>query len=209
MSYWLVGIIVYIFLALITFIPTLVAIVKGVPLYPGGVSFEEALGFSDEVRKRLIQHYSRMAGTLGFWKTQAQIYKGLHYYSLCWTIPSSVMIPFLAQAVSDDPYSKWFITIVSAFTAILLTFHRALKVDANYKAFRHGESEFYDLYRRMLDRPSTFGKTEEEQLSNYFDAVENVRKYIRNAETDNLPTIEQVKTQLDKDKTFPNYNELR
>jgi hypothetical protein len=55
----------------------------------------------------------------------------------------------------------------------------------------------------MLDRPATFGSTEDEQLSNYFDAVENVRKYVRNAEIDNLPTIEQVKTQLEKEKAFP------
>jgi hypothetical protein len=114
-----------------------------------------------------------------------------------------VSIPFLAQAMNGDPYSKWLLIVVSAYTAIVLTFHRALKVDSNYKAFRQGESEFYDLYRRMLDRPATFGSTEDEQLSNYFDAVENVRKYVRNAEIDNLPTIEQVKTQLEKEKAFP------
>jgi hypothetical protein len=82
---------------------------------------------------------------------------------------------------------------VSAYTAVLLAFHKALKVDANYKAFRQGESEFYDLYRRLMDRPLSFGLTEEEQLSNYFEAVESVRRLIRNAEIDNFPTLEQLR----------------
>jgi hypothetical protein len=86
--------------------------------------------------------------------------------------------------------------LFSAFTAILLAFHKALKVDANYKAFRQGESDFYDTYRRMLDRPETFGRTEERQLDVYFDTIENLRKFIRNAEIDNIPSLDQAKTQL-------------
>jgi hypothetical protein len=200
MSPWLIGILVYSVLSLSTLAPVLVKLVRGVRLHPGGTSFDEATGFSDDARKRLSQHYSRMQGTLGFWKKQAEIYRYLHYYCLCWTIPSSVIIPFLAQAITPEPESKWLITLVSAYTAILLTFHRALKVDSNYKAFRQGESEFYDLYRRMLDRATTFGANEQEQLQAYFDAVENLRKYVRNAEIDNLPTLEQVKEQLDREQ---------
>ena len=180
-----------------TFVPVLLAIFGKVHMHGGGSSFAESESFSDATRKMLEHHFSRIQGTLGFWKKQATIYKRLHYYILCWTIPSSVIIPFLAQAIkADDDYSKWLLTIVSANTAILLTFHKAFKVDANYKAFRHGESEFYDLYRRMLDRPKTFGDDESQQIENYFNSVENVRKYIRNSETDNLPTIEQVKNQM-------------
>jgi hypothetical protein len=53
----------------------------------------------------------------------------------------------------------------------------------------------------MLDRPNTFGASEDEQLEKYFDAVENLRKYIRNAEVDNLPTIEDVKIQVDQEQS--------
>lgn len=203
-SNWVLGIVGYGLLAILTLLPVIVAIIRGVKLHPGGSSFEESKLFSDEARLQLAQNFSRMQGTLGFWKKQAAIFRRFHFYSLCWTIPSSVMIPFLAQAISADPYSKWFVTIVSGYTAILLAFHRAFKVDNNFKAFRQGESEFYDLYRRMLDRPQTFGGTEEEQLAKYFDAVENLRKYIRNAEIDNFPTLEQVKEQLASEKGSPN-----
>src|SRR5260370_41689180 len=200
MSPWVIGILVYSGAALATLAPALVRLVRGVRLHPGGASFAEATGFSDEAKNRLSQHYSRMQGTLGFWKKQSEIYRYLHYYCLCWTIPSSVIIPFLAQAITAQSGSKWLITLVSAYTAVLLTFHPALKVDSNYKAFRQGESEFYDLYRRMLDRATTFGLNERQQMEAYFDAVVHLRKFVRNAEIDNLPSLEQVKEQLDREQ---------
>lgn len=203
MSYWLLAIIIYALFAVVTLLPAVRALLKGVKLNPGGASFDESPYFSDESKKRLSQHYSRMLGTLGFWKKQAEIYRRLHYYSIGWTIPSSVIIPFLAQAVNQDPYSKWLLTLISGHTAILLAFHKGLRVEENFRAFRQGESEFYDLYRRLLDRPSSFGSTQEEQLNNYFDAAENIRKYVRNAEIDNFPTIEQAKSQLSNEDKPP------
>ena len=200
MSGWLVAILVYVGLVVVTALPIMAVLVRGVPLHPGGASFAESDAFSDEAKTKLTQHYSRLAGTLGFWKKQAELYRRLHYYTLCWTIPSSVAIPFLIQAITADPHSRWLATGVSGFTAALLAFHRALKVDANYKAFRQGESDFYDTYRRLLDRPTSFGVTEEEQINSYFDAVENLRKYVRNAEIDNLPSVEEVKEQLQTEK---------
>jgi hypothetical protein len=196
MSPWLIAIIVYALVAVVTAVPIFVALFGRIELHPGGPNFKEASYFSEEARGRLQQHFDRMKGTLGFWKNQAELYKRLHFYILWWTILSSVIIPFLAQASDDDVYSKWLITMVSAFSAILLTVHRTFKVHENYRAFREGESNFYDTYRRMLDRPNTFGKTEEEQISSYYDNVENLRKFVRNSEIDNTPSIEQVKSQV-------------
>ena len=86
--------------------------------------------------------------------------------------------------------SKALITCVSAHTAINLALHRAFKVDLNYRAFRQGESSFYDLYRRILDRPQSLGKDEPEQLAAYFEQVEILRATVRNSEVDNTPTLE-------------------
>lgn len=198
MNDWVIAIIVYTTLAIGTFVPALIAIINGVKPHPGGDSFDQSTLHSGEAKVRLTQHFSRIAGTLGFWKKQAEIFKRLHYYTLIWTIPASVLIPFLVQTINDDPASKWFVTIISAHTAILLAFHKALKVDVNFRTWREAESHFYDLYRRMLDRPSTFGDTEEKQLSAYFDAVENLRMFIRNAEIDNTPSVEEAQRQLSR-----------
>jgi hypothetical protein len=73
-------------------------------------------------------------------------------------------------------------------------------VAERYKAFRHGESEFYDTYRRLLDRPETFGADEGSQIKKYFEEVELIRRLARNAETDSLPSIEDVKDQLNATK---------
>ncbi|MBL0520120.1 MULTISPECIES: hypothetical protein [Aeromonas] len=190
---WNVASSLYFFIALITFLPILQALFKKVALHPGGKSFEESNYFPDSEKEKLISHYSRMAGTLGFWKNQALKFKRFHYYVLCWTIPSSVLIPVITQVTSELNGSKFFLTLISSFTAILLAFHRGLKVEDNYKSYRHGESEFFDTYRRLLDRPETFGCTIDKQLNTYFTEVESIRRYVRNAETDNLATMDEAK----------------
>ncbi len=196
---WLTAIIAYVVAAVGSFIPTLLAILRGVTPHDGGASFDKSPHFSDEAKTRLSQHFSRIAGTLGFWKKQAEIFRRLHYYTLLWTVPATVIIPFLVQAIEPGNASKWMVTLVSAHTAILLGFYKALKVDSNFRTWREGESNFYDFYRRMLDRPHMFGESEEQQLAAYFDAVENLRSFIRNREIDNTPSVEEAQKQLQKD----------
>jgi len=181
---WLIALFFYIAILLWTFRPTYNAFRNKIVLNPGGDAFKSNPYFSEESKKALEQHYSRLQGTLGYWKNKAVYYESLHFYCLFWTIPSSVLIPILTNAISDGNFSKLFVTVLSAITAILLAFHKGLKVEDNFKSFRHGESEFYDLYRRLLDNPKLFGKTEDEQLEKYFSETESIRRFIRNTETD-------------------------
>lgn len=175
-----------------TFLPVLQALRQKVQLHDGGKGFESSPHFNEEQKNILSQHFSRMNGTLGYWKNMAEKYRRFHYYCMFWTIPSAVLVPILTQFVdTQNPYARWTATAMSAFTAILISFHKALNTEDNFKAFRHGESEFYDLYRRFLDRPWEFGDTFEERSSNYFREVEIIRRYTRNAETNNLATIER------------------
>jgi uncharacterized membrane protein YhaH (DUF805 family) len=180
----------YILVALVSFIPVLTAILRKVKLNPGGDSFPKSPHFKEDNRILLQQHYTRIYGTLIFWKNKAEWHRRFHYYSICWTIPISILIPIITQYINTEFDSKLFLTIISTHTALLIAFHRAFKVENNYKAFRHGESEFYDLYRRLLDRPKSFGATEDEQIENYFIEVEKIRRAVRLSETDNLPILE-------------------
>ena len=190
MNPWLIAIFTYLGLAGVTFVPVFASIVRKVTLHDGGEGPEQSPLFSDEAKARLKQNHSRLLGTLGFWKKQAEIYKRFHFYALGWVIPSSVLVPFLAQAITQDPYSKWFLSVVAAVSAILLSFHKWLKAEQNYKAFRIGESAYYDLRRQLLDRPSSFGDTEKTQLEAYFLRVEEIRQRVRDAEIDNFPGSE-------------------
>jgi len=186
----------YLFIAISTLLPTIKKLLMGVELNPGGASFEQCRHFSDKNKTLLSDHYSRLMGTLGFWKKRAEVYTSFHYYSITWTIFSAWAVPILASFsptdASQSDYSKLLIVLVSGHVALAISFYKGLKVADGMKAFRHGESEFYDLYRRLLDRPKTLGNTEEEQIDNYFSEVERIRKLVRNAETESLPTIENL-----------------
>ena len=198
MTRWSALIIAYLTLAVLTFLPTLKAIISGVKLNEGGASFSDS-GFSEKAKLRLEQHFSRLQGTLAFWKREATRSARFHYYCLWWTIVSSSIMPFLTQAIdAKDAASKWLLTIIAAHIALLLSFHRGLKVSEHFKAFRHGESEFYDTYRRLLDSPETFGSDEDKQLQKYFEEVETIRKFVRNAETDSLPVLEDIRSEAPK-----------
>lgn len=200
MSLWSWLIASYLALALLTLLPTLKALFAQVKLNPGGASFDES-SFSREGKERLNRHYSRMQGTLGFWKREAMRNSHFHYYCLWWTIVSSSLMPFLTQSIDpNDKASTWFLTTVAAHIALVLGFHRGLKVAEHFKAFRHGESEFYDTYRRLLDRPETFGRSEEDQIKTYFEEVEVIRRFVRTAETDSLPMVDDVRDKISKSK---------
>jgi len=193
MNNWEIALVAYISIALISFIPVLFALLKRVKLKPGGDTFKSSPHFTDSNKQILEQHFSRIHGTLIFWKNEAAWYKRFHYYTMIWTIPISILIPIVSQSLNAEFESKLFLTVISSHVALLMGFHRGLKIENNFKAFRNGESEFYDVYRRLLDRPTSFGDTQEKQIENYFIEVEVIRKAVRIAETDNLPIIEDSK----------------
>lgn len=192
MNPWAVGLVTYLVFAIGSFAPAALKLMKPVRLHPGGPSFEESPHFSDEAKAMLNQNIARIRGTLEFWKTRAERFRAVHVYSLFWTVISATTVPILAQTVTDDPWSKWLVTVISGHAAIMLGVVRSFRVESNYRSFRDGESDYYDIYRRMLDNPRSFGNSEAEQLRNYFDQVELVRKVVRAAETDNFPSVEDV-----------------
>jgi hypothetical protein len=183
-------------LALATALPVLRALFKKVELHPGGPSFDDSPHFSPEAKERLRQNFGRIKGSLNFWKNEAAKYKYIHYYAIAWTLPASVLIPVLTQTIGDDLYARWLLTIVSIHVSVLIAFDKGLHVGEHFQAYRQGESEFYDLYRRLLDRPHSFGKTEVDQLDQYFVQVEGVRKAVRTAETETFPSLAATQAPL-------------
>jgi hypothetical protein len=111
---------------------------------------------------------------------------------LAWAVP---LIGAIAPQTEGSP-SKWLIVIISSHVALALSFHRGMKVSDGMQAFRLGESGFYDLYRRLLDRPNKFGKSEEEQLDTYFAEVQRIRSSVRLFETGVTPQIDGLKPQV-------------
>ena len=129
MNLWLLATLGYLGAAALTFVPVASALLRRIQLHDGGDGPDESPLFSEGARTRLRQNHSRLLGTLEFWKKRAECCKRFHYYSLGWIIPSSVLMPVLTQAITQDPYSKCFLSVVAAFSAILLSFQRLLKVE--------------------------------------------------------------------------------
>lgn len=215
-SNWAIAILCYVGVAFLTFIPVLYAMLQKVKLKTGEdnhrkwYQFWKAVDeegnekhslkkpfdgsvFSTDAQDRLNAHFDRIEGTRVFWKNQAEWNRRFHYYTLYWTIPISVVIPVVTQMIGSGDFSKLFLTVISTHAALLYGLHRALKVESNFKGFRDGESEFYDTYRRMLDNPESFGWNEGKQLETYFKEVAEIRKYVRHAETNNFPSIEEAR----------------
>jgi hypothetical protein len=196
MTAWAIPFALYIFASVVTFIPVMKVAFGKVALHPGGPAFDEAVGFSPEAKQRLSQNYERMRGALGFWKQQAAKYEQLHLYGMLWLIVLSAVTPVLTLAVpqhGDDPFARLILTVATLHIAIITGVHKFFKGEVNFKAFRQGESEFYDTYRRMLDNPKSFGQSEDDQLIQYFSQVSLTRKQVRNAETDTYAGLEELK----------------
>jgi hypothetical protein len=168
-----------------------------IKLNPAGPGFEEATNFSEAARLRLSQNYERIRGTLAFWKHEAAKYERTHIYCMLWIIVLSVSVPVLTQVTrtyeAQDNFSGIFLTIATTHIALVTSLHKFFKVEQNFKAFRLGESEFYDTYRRLLDTPNTFGQTEDQQVEKYFELVSLVRRGVRGAETDTYAGLEEVR----------------
>ena len=80
MDGWLLATIVYCISAVVSFIPVLMAIFKKVELLTGGLSYNDSPFFTQEQKIRLNQHYSRIQGTLGYWKNRAAKHYRFHLY---------------------------------------------------------------------------------------------------------------------------------
>lgn len=187
---WDYAILIYLLLAFLSLLPTLFAILVKVKLNPDGIGYESSQFFNSQEKERLIQHYSRINGTLIYWKNQAEKYKRFNNYALFWTILIAIIIPIISTQIGKD-HSNLFLTIISSHAALILGFHKGFKVEKNYQVFRMAESEFYDLRRELLDNPEKFGNTSKEQIENFFNNVQTLRKNTRQSEIDNIPRISE------------------
>ncbi len=190
---WFIGLIILIIIIFFTILHILQALLMKIELHDGGSGFEENKKFSKEIQEELIQNYSRIQGTLIFWKNRAILYGRLSKYTVIWCIISSYFIPILVQHYNPENLSaKLFLTILPCFSGLLIAISKGLKAEELYRNFRLGESEFFDLRRRLLDRPQSLGNNEREQVDKYFEQAEKIRQIARATELNNPPTANPI-----------------
>lgn len=196
MSSWIIFIVIYSGLAIASFLPVAKAMLRKFSLNEARFSFSDCPNFSEKAKLRLEQHYSRLQGTLVFWKNTAEKYGHLHHYCIFWIIVGGIAIPVLIQSIDsgqNQGFVKWIVTAISVHVAILSAIHKGFKVEQNYKNYRLGESDYYDLRRRLLDQPYKIADSEEEQINRYFSDTEIIRRDMRNREIDSTASFEDIK----------------
>ena len=108
-----------------------------------------------EFKTRLMSNYSRIRGTLIYWKSKAGAHQRLYYAQVLWGSLTGISLPVLIQFF--DKASEWptlFLTILTTWNGVLLVLAYTLQSRELYRGFRQQESDFYDESRRLLNDAS-------------------------------------------------------
>jgi hypothetical protein len=120
-------------------------------LFPSGDWFDTSEELI-EFRSRLISHYTRIEGTLKFWKTKAAAHQRLYNAQVLWATLSGVALPVLVQYFHKSTHwPTLFLTILTTWNGVLLALSFTLNSRELYRGFRQQESDFYDESRRLLN----------------------------------------------------------
>jgi hypothetical protein len=141
-------------------------------------------------RQRVEEHYSRIEGTLKFWKNKAAAYQRLHQARVVWSLVSAVSLPVLIQRYDkNDGWSVLFMTMLTTWTGLTVAWAYTFKAEEKFQGYRQQESDFYDTSRRLLD----FAKTDDQvalsdQVDAYLKTVDEIRRVGRRVETGSPPS---------------------
>ncbi|WML25657.1 hypothetical protein [Neobacillus sp. OS1-33] len=149
--------------------------------------FENTPVIGDELKEWLETEYKSLNGVLKNWQKKAWTYKWLHYYIISWVTIIPFTIPFLLGYVQQNNYAMLLVKVASLLSAVLLGIHSTFKIQDNYKKFRLFESQVYDLVRRMIAYPESFGDKDEKRRIRFFEEIQKIREAGRNAEIENIP----------------------
>jgi hypothetical protein len=124
-------------------------------LNPTGVWFDETDRLGTE-KTRVREHYSRIKGTLRFWKNKAAAHQRLHSARVLWSLVSAVSLPVLVQRFDkSNPWSVLFMTMLTSWSGFIVSLAYTLKSEEKYQGFRQQESDYYDAGRHLLDFASS------------------------------------------------------
>lgn len=166
-----------------TIVPISHAFLKRVQLNEVGPWFHNAKQFGDQ-QQRLVDHFTRIRGTLVFWKNKAAAHHRLDMARVIWSLISAVGLPVLIQFFDPlNPWSVGFLTGLTTWTGFIVALAYTMKSEQTYQGLRQQESDYYDISRNLLDFTKADAKDLEKTIVVYFRTVEPIRQTGRNVET--------------------------
>lgn len=187
-DWWLAGVVVLIIAIVTTLIPIVFGYFSFVELNDPGEWFDTAEQLGSE-KERVITHYSRIIGTLRFWKSRAAAHHRLHLARVIWSLLSAVLLPVLVQFYDkSNTWAVLFMTILTTWTGIIVALAFTLKSEEKYQGYRQQESDFYDISRKLLDLSKRGDPKLEKKIDAYIEIVSEIRKIGRKVETGSPPS---------------------
>ena len=176
----------------VAIVGTLVPIVWGflvfAELFPPGDWFDSSEELA-EYQSRLVSHYSRITGTLRFWKTKASAHQRLHNAQGIWPTLSTVALPVLVQHFEKS--TQWptlFLTVLTTWNGVLLALTFTRNSRELYRGFRQQESDFYDESRRILNAAQRDDPELQKKVEEYIKLIASIRRVGRRVETGTPPS---------------------
>ena len=187
-SWWQGGVAVLSIAIVATIFPVVLAFLGFGELYNPGEWFDTAEQLGDQ-QKRIIEHYSRIQGTLRFWKSKSAAHYRLHFARIIWSLVAAVSLPVLVQVYDKaDTWSVLFMTLLTTWTGLIVALAFTLKSEQKYQGFRQQESDFYDTSRELLDFAKRDDPDLEKRVDEYIKTVNSIRKIGRRVETSSPPS---------------------
>ena len=171
-----------------TIIPIIWCFMGFATLLPPGDWFDTSEELA-QYRTRLESHYSRITGTLTYWKTKAAAHQRLYFAQVIWASLTGVTLPVLIQIFETS--TEWptiFLTILTTWNGILLVLAFTLNSRELYRGFRQQESDFYDESRRLLNEAVKDDPELDEKVEKYIRVVASIRLVGRRVETGTPPS---------------------
>ena len=187
-AWWQGGTFVLVIAIIFTLAPIVWGFLVFTELFPPGEWFDSSEELKEH-RVRLVAHYSRITGTLKFWKSKASAHQRLYSAQVVWATLSGVALPVLVQYF--DKTTIWptlFLTILTTWNGILLALTFTLNSRELYRGFRQQESDFYDESRRLLNAAKANDPDLANKVEGYIQLVASIRRVGRRVETGSPPS---------------------
>jgi len=185
---WQAGVAGLLFSIVITIVLIVFAFLNFEKLNKQGKWFDTAEQLGDQ-QQRVLDHYSRIIGTLQFWKSKAIAHYRLHLARVIWSLLSGVTLPVLVQFYDKTiPSAVLFMTIYTTWTGFIIVLAFTLRSEEKYQGFRQQESDFYDKSRELLDFAKNNAPNLEKKVDEYIETINQIRKVGRKVETNSPPS---------------------
>jgi len=187
-GWWQAGVAVLTIAIVATVAPIAFSFLNFGELNDPGDWFQSASQLGAE-QSRVLAHYSRIHGTLRFWKNRAAAYHRLHLARVFWSLLSAVLLPVLIQRFERaDGWSVLFMTALTTWTGLVVGMAYTFKAEEKYQGLRQQESDFYDVCRRLLDTTNAADPDLKKKVDDYVEIVSLIRRTARRVETGSPPS---------------------